>query len=337
MDQLKEEVGNVLEQYSPSEELRKGLEEVKAFVKFNSDAGKRIALVTSGGTAVPLEKNTVRTIENFSRGLRGASSAEQFLKQGYAVIFFYRRKTLKPFLRRMRADPLDWFDVGEGEDDVSLNATFREMVRSAVVDYKKACDSQSLHYLEFVSVHDYLFGLTELCKVLAVVEKQACLYLAAAVSDFFIPFDRLTEHKIQSRGTSEQNDEAGLELKLSQVPKMLALVKSSLCPHAFVVTFKLETDESILAKKALKALKNYGHEVVVANLLQTRHEEVRIFKRTTIGSTSDDCEQVQKKANTFLATIIEPEIVRKREGVEDLEDPIVACIKQLHLEYLVAD
>ena len=41
---------------------------------------KRIALVTSGGTTVPLENNTVRFIDNFSAGTRGATSAECFRK-----------------------------------------------------------------------------------------------------------------------------------------------------------------------------------------------------------------------------------------------------------------
>jgi hypothetical protein len=38
-----------------------------------------VVCVTSGGTTVPLERNCVRFIDNFSRGLRGALSAERFL------------------------------------------------------------------------------------------------------------------------------------------------------------------------------------------------------------------------------------------------------------------
>ena len=51
-------------------------------------------IVTSGGTSVPLEKNTVRSLENFSGGMRGALSAEQFLKQRETarVIYFHRDK-----------------------------------------------------------------------------------------------------------------------------------------------------------------------------------------------------------------------------------------------------
>jgi phosphopantothenate-cysteine ligase len=40
---------------------------------------EKVVLITSGGTSVPLERNTVRSIENFSTGLRGSASAEYFL------------------------------------------------------------------------------------------------------------------------------------------------------------------------------------------------------------------------------------------------------------------
>ena len=47
---------------------------IRDFLATNESS--RIAVVTSGGTSVPLEKNCVRSIENFSRGERGACSAE---------------------------------------------------------------------------------------------------------------------------------------------------------------------------------------------------------------------------------------------------------------------
>ena len=54
-------------------------------------------MVTSGGTTVPLENNTVRFIDNFSAGTRGATSAEYFLENGYAVIFLHREFSLLPY------------------------------------------------------------------------------------------------------------------------------------------------------------------------------------------------------------------------------------------------
>lgn len=44
--------------------------------EFLSKATGPIVLVTSGGTAVPLERQTVRFLDNFSTGSRGALSAE---------------------------------------------------------------------------------------------------------------------------------------------------------------------------------------------------------------------------------------------------------------------
>ena len=46
------------------------------FVRRHRRAGRRVVVVTSGGTTVPLERNTVRFIDNFSTGSRGARSAE---------------------------------------------------------------------------------------------------------------------------------------------------------------------------------------------------------------------------------------------------------------------
>lgn len=48
---------------------------------------------------MPLETLTVRFIDNFSAGTRGATSAEYFLEQGYAVIFMHRQFSLQPYSR----------------------------------------------------------------------------------------------------------------------------------------------------------------------------------------------------------------------------------------------
>ena len=86
----------------------------------------RICLVTSGGTTAPLERNTVRFIDNFSRGTRGAASTEYFLEQGYAVVFLTRRNSLQPFSRHFQ--PQETLNrlakgiVSEGRVSVELGA-----------------------------------------------------------------------------------------------------------------------------------------------------------------------------------------------------------------------
>lgn len=70
----------ILQELSPERqaELSKPLHELDRTldVLLDVDPNIKIVCVTSGGTSVPLEKNTIRSIENFSTGKRGAVSAE---------------------------------------------------------------------------------------------------------------------------------------------------------------------------------------------------------------------------------------------------------------------
>lgn len=75
-----------------------------------------LLFLQSGGTTVPLEHNTVRFVDNFSAGTRGAASAEYFLEHGYTVIFMHRLKSLEPFTRHFSGqkfmDMLELHDRG---------------------------------------------------------------------------------------------------------------------------------------------------------------------------------------------------------------------------------
>ncbi len=76
---------------------------------------RRVVCITSGGTTVPLEKNTVRFIDNFSTGGRGAACTEAFLdisssggdtKQSaadgeYAVLLIRRTGSICPYARHV--------------------------------------------------------------------------------------------------------------------------------------------------------------------------------------------------------------------------------------------
>lgn len=74
------------------------------------------------------------------------------------------------------------------------------------------------------------------------------MYSAAAVSDFYIPLDVMTTHKIQS-------SEGSPILPLTNTPKMLLLVTKEWIPEAYTISFKLETDPSILLAKATSAIR----------------------------------------------------------------------------------
>ena len=96
--------------------------------------------------------------------------------------------------------------------------------------------------------------------------EQVLFFMAAAVSDFYIPWQSLPEHKIQSAG-------GALSLELANVPKCLGVLRQSWAPRAMFISFKLETDPDLLHCKAAAAIAKYGVHCVVANLLDTRKNE----------------------------------------------------------------
>ncbi|CAF1089353.1 unnamed protein product [Rotaria sordida] len=230
------------------------LEHVQLFLNKYQTANHSIVLITSGGTTVPLEKNTVRFIDNFSTGQRGAASAEYFLEQNYIVLFFYRLSSTLPYQRHIK----NIFDESQSNTNYNLDQYHK---------YKN-----SLLLIPFQTVTDYLNGLKQLCYLLKPFGRSVLIYLCAAVSDYYIPNDELTEHKIPSG----QNE---LIIQLKPVPKLLGSIKGEYAPDALIVSFKLETDEKILEEKCLQSANKYNQDIIIGNLLKTRRDQVRIFER----------------------------------------------------------
>ena len=183
-----------------------------------------MVFITSGGTSVPLEKNTVRSLENFSTGTRGARCAEYFLEQGHPVLFFHREGTLTPFEIELK-DVSAWAGKNRSRSDEWV-AKWQKWRRDN--PYKRM-----LHLVTFVTVDDYLRDLEIYSQLLSQANKPSITFLAAAVSDFCLPTDKLQEHKVQSGGC--------LELKLEPTPKVMGKVKEW-NPNTTLVSFKLETD-----------------------------------------------------------------------------------------------
>jgi phosphopantothenate-cysteine ligase len=69
---------------------------------------------------VPLENQTVRFIDNFSNGTRGATSAEYFLEAGYAVVFMHRQNSIQPYNRHYTHSHLGFLDYLEPKEDGSV-------------------------------------------------------------------------------------------------------------------------------------------------------------------------------------------------------------------------
>jgi phosphopantothenate---cysteine ligase (ATP) len=287
---------------------------VTAWLQHHVDSKRKIVVVTSGGTTVPLERNTVRFVDNFSGGNRGAASAEYFIEHGYAVIFLSRRHSLQPYTRHLllraalgeflgylQCDPVERDD---GKRVVRCTDDIAERVGELVGLYARAQQTHSLLKVDFESVHEYLWLLRCVGEHLTPFGARAAIYCAAAVSDFYIPRAKMTQHKIQSNG-------GGLDVHLDPVPKCLGALCNDWAPNAFVVSFKLETDEALLKPKATRAL-NYGQQVVVANMLQSYKRRVVLYTR---------------------AESSEPIVIENADPETDIEIELIGTIVQLHQQW----
>lgn len=278
----------------------------REFIDSHAAAGRRVVLVTSGGTTVPLERQTVRFIDNFSAGTRGATSAEYFLESGYAVIFLHRQFSLLPYSRHYSHATDCFLDfLHEGPDgSVVANEQYRDKMLKVLRQYNSAKQKNLLLTLPFTTINDYLFVLRAIAQLMRPLGPKGLLYLAAAVSDFFVPPERMVEHKIQStdatdkhtakaeepsvRAHANEDEEAfdnfdsspsvprskRLIVDLDPVPKFLKNLVDGWAPEGMIVSFKLETDPEILVHKAKYSLERYQHHLVIGNLLSTRKWEV---------------------------------------------------------------
>ncbi|XP_066325909.1 phosphopantothenate--cysteine ligase 2-like [Miscanthus floridulus] len=254
------------------------------FVARHAAGSRGVVCITSGGTTVPLEQRCVRFIDNFSSGQRGAASTEYFLKAGYPVIFIHRRGSKQPYCRFLPEDSfLDLFELGE-DSEIQVPQSHSSVVKAAISNYQKAIDEGLLLKLPFTTIFEYLQLLQIVATSMNCLGHRGMFYLAAAVSDFYVPWESMAKHKIQSAG-------GPLNMQLNQAPKMLFILRKKWAPSAFCVSFKLETDPNILLQKAEMALKKYGMNVVVANELANYKDVVVMVTssgRTTVSRSSKE-------------------------------------------------
>ncbi|KAI8362790.1 DNA/pantothenate metabolism flavoprotein [Blakeslea trispora] len=262
---------------------------LSAFVDYHKEKQSKVVFITSGGTTVPLENQTVRFIDNFSNGTRGATSAEYFLEAGYAVVFMHRQNSIQPYHRHFIPSNLGFLDYMEPKEDgtVQVRAEYANKMHTILKKYNQAKQENRILMLEFITLPEYLFKLQSGTKIFARLQEKAMYYLAAAVSDFFIRSEKMAEHKIQSR-------DGGLTLTLDQVPKFLKPL--------------LETDDNLLVPKARQALTRYGHQVVIGNMLKTRKQTVTLITQNNQSVLSLSKEEMDQDLE--IESKIIPELVR---------------------------
>ena len=196
----------------------------------------------------------------------------------------------------------------QGELTLNSRVVNSTTLQSTIRTYRHIKQQGLLITINFQTVDEYLQRLQLCSETLNIAGSLGLVYLAAAVSDFYIPQEKRALHKIQSRNYGIQSrasstsdtssmiseettqDDANnatlqlqsdntLNLTLYPVPKTIPSLRKEWCPNAFVVSFKLETDASILRQKSVLALQKNDVHLVIGNELATRYEKVFILSR----------------------------------------------------------
>jgi phosphopantothenate-cysteine ligase len=112
----------------------------------------------------------------------------------------HRQFSLQPFSRHYSHSTNPFLDFLEiegsrsGTDsppEISVTHGMRQDLVEVLTSYKSVHAAGTLHTLTFVTVNDYLWLLRAVSQELSVLKRKAMYYLAAAVSDFFLPRQRM--------------------------------------------------------------------------------------------------------------------------------------------------
>jgi len=266
-----------------------------------------------------------------SLGTRGATSAEYFLRAGYAVIFMHRQFSLQPFSRHYShsTNPfLDFLEIEPSNDSsdstprISVTPEKRADLLEVLTVYKTVQAAGTLFTLSFVTVNDYLWLLRAVSQELSVLRRKALYYLAAAVSDFFLPRQKMSVHKIQS-------GKGSLSIEMDQVPKILKPMVDEWTRDGYIVSFKLETDPELLIPKARVALERYGHQVVIGNDLHRRKFEV-VFVSRNLNPQANGGAKFTEDWLKIDPALTHPGI----EQIKEIEEDIIRELVKKHTAWI---
>lgn len=163
-------------------------------------------------------------------------------------------------------------EVTQRDGRMEMRVTDRRLMK-AIADYHEAYTAGRLLCVPFTSVVDYLHFLRIVCQAINGHGERAMLFLAAAVSDFYIPTTEMVCAALSGRGAAArkptphsptptpsqpehkiQSSDGAIRIRLRQVPKMLGLVRKEWAPTALCIGFKLETDADMLMAKARESI-----------------------------------------------------------------------------------
>ena len=118
-----------------------------------------------------------------------------FSNVGYKVIFLYRAESVFPFSTGLRKGTSGNFDeklLSKFEDKkqgiyLNIDTNNSSRMKSELRCYNHCIKNKMLLSISFTTINEYLFLLQFISEQINYLKEKVCFYLAAAVSDFYIP------------------------------------------------------------------------------------------------------------------------------------------------------
>ena len=186
-----------------------------------------VVVVTADGVTVPLEANTVRSIDSMSVASLsphdqaiGVLSAEYFLSKGYRVIYIHRKDSAYfPFTKAFRRisgaqranQPafIQSFSQVKGELEMSLDSSSipsyasaydligleSQIMRSVLWEKESSnqADSRLFLPIAYQTIHDYFDLLGFLFRVSELFGPQIFFFLTAKIPPYYIPLEEVRQ------------------------------------------------------------------------------------------------------------------------------------------------
>lgn len=171
--------------------------------------------------------NRVRFLDNFSAGTRGATSAEYFLSQGYAVIFLHRIHSLRPFSRHYSHSLNPFLDLLtiSSDSEIRIRSGEVDRLRPVLEAYNRSQTEGTLLSVDFQTINEYLWLLKGVSRAMAPLGRRGMFYLAAAVSDFFLPEDRTVSLPFSTHNVDSDPNRQNIKFSLVMERSVLIWIK----------------------------------------------------------------------------------------------------------------
>lgn len=183
----------------------------------------------------------------------------------------HRQHSLLPFSRHYSHSThpfLDLLQISADDSTISVNSSETPTLLPILKRHLDVKRRGLMLSIPFVTVNEYLWMLRAVSEQMASAGRQGMFYLAAAVSDFFLPPERMvrehartprssrchctnirarpfsqSEHKIQSSTafSSAETDDGRLTLTMDQVPKILRPLVQEWAHEGYIVSFKVRS------------------------------------------------------------------------------------------------